>query len=144
MNEPSAGHDPSQKIFKSLKRCFGSQFQSASLGKKHLDKGIYIDQIQRWLVNFDRRNFYFMSYEKWRDHPVEETKKFMQFLHPDCEGLVDNVSNISHVKYRLVRPNRLTVPMPSDIKEVLAKYYYPYNQRLAQLLGNDFDYNNIT
>ena len=39
--------------YEALQTCFGSRlFRHPSLGHRHLDKGIYIDQLERWFRNF--------------------------------------------------------------------------------------------
>ena len=53
-----------------IKKCFGSKYlRSSSLGSRHLDKGIYYDQIERWLLNFPKNNFHFMSLHNWGGNP---------------------------------------------------------------------------
>ena len=46
-----------------LSRCFGPLLHSARLGGRHVDKGVYADQLERWFANFPRRQFFITSLE---------------------------------------------------------------------------------
>ncbi len=42
----------SATMYEALCSCFGDDLRSSKLGARHLDKSIYVDQLQRWYLNF--------------------------------------------------------------------------------------------
>ena len=142
-----------------LRHCFGSLYRSKSLGTRHIDKGIYYDQIQRWYENFPSYNFYFVSLRKFESNPDEEFSKLIKFVFG--KGAVDkkrNISeetinssastsihaygvyNISFSQRRLVKPNSLSLSqvLPDSFALVLKSFYKPFNDKLEKMLGHDY------
>lgn len=144
-----------------LKFCFGSLYRDKSLGSRHIDKGIYHDQIQRWFDNFPSRNFLFISSKRFQKNPTIEYRRLLDFIfgnstetenqnisphpHPVSHAVTDaNISStvlgIMLNKKKLVRPNLLSVngTPPEKFLEDLRKYYEPYNDELIKYVGRDF------
>ena len=66
-----------------LKRCFGASIQSTTLGLRHVDKSIYIDQIFRWYLNFPSTNFYILTIEEWEQDPFGHYTQLLKFINPN-------------------------------------------------------------
>lgn len=66
-----------------LRHCFGPKLRSASLGHMHVDKGIYADQLARWLQNFPKASYYVTSLEKYAADRQGEIKRILAFLGAD-------------------------------------------------------------
>jgi hypothetical protein len=153
----------SQEIhFQSLKQCFGSHFRSKLLGSRHIDKGIYIDQIQRWYDNFPSYNFYFISLHQFEKNPTFEYNKLLKFIFnngsstfiskepskiiPSKIDLDSSLSNditkllLNHK--RLVRPNaRDGVQLrSSSFRKKLETFYRSYNKDLEKILQKNLDF----
>jgi hypothetical protein len=84
-------HDPSrvlsrtlrQQNFNILSSCFGSTFRDGSLGLRHIDKGLYADQFDRWFQNFHRSQFLVLSYEQWLSDPLKYYETILNFFGQD-------------------------------------------------------------
>ena len=69
--------------YRRLRHCFGDKFRSPSLGLMHIDKGIYGDQLARWLQNFPKASFYVTSLERYTADRPGELKRMLSFLGAD-------------------------------------------------------------
>ena len=142
-----------------LKFCFGSLYRDKSLGSRHIDKGIYHDQIQRWYDNFPSHNFYFISLKKFERNSVVEFQRLLDFIlsnssekqnlivFPDLTSssfLNINKSSTALAnilaRKRLVNPNllRSNQSLPQEFLRDLRMFYKPYNDELDKYLGEDF------
>jgi hypothetical protein len=81
--------------FQILSTCFGSNFRDGSLGLRHIDKGLYADQLDRWFQNFRRDQFLFLSYEQWLSDPLKYYEIILNFF---GQHLFDNSLSLSHGK----------------------------------------------
>ncbi len=67
-------------VFNTLEKCFGSEhFRSKKLGWRHLDKGLYIDQILRWQINFFPDQFLFISTSALASAPKDVMQRILTF-----------------------------------------------------------------
>ena len=127
-----------KSYFNQLKKCFGDKFRSPSLGLRHIEKGIYFDQLNRWFCNFPQQNFYLMMYDLWKLNPKKEIMKFWKFLYPNITIIEMNEwDNVSFAKHRLRKPNKLNqnISIPIELKMKLKEFYKPFNERLDQIIG---------
>ena len=88
------------RLFAALKTCFTTKlFRSAKLGHFHVDKGVYIDQLYRWFLNFPSQNFLIISLEQLHSHPVDIYQCILQFLGvhstSDDKGVYNNTRVLS-------------------------------------------------
>jgi Sulfotransferase domain len=143
---------------RALKFCFGSFYRDKVLGSRHVDKGIYYDQIQRWYDNFPKRNFYFLLLSKFQKDPAVEYAKLLGFIFhdtSDADGekasdqpnffsdldssslLRASINSTLFIRRRLVKPNSLSSvnSLPILFAEKLGHFYRPYNERLFNLTG---------
>ncbi len=96
----------------------------------YLQRGIYVDQLERWFQHFPREQFQIINSERMLEDPATEVGKTFQFLGlPDCD-------TISYEKYHVTRYPKVD----PAIKEWLADYFRPHNERLYQLLGERYDW----
>ena len=154
----------SKSYYKALQLCYGDELRSPDLGHRHIDKGIYVDQIHRWWDNFPSKNFYFILFDKFIENPRDEFRKLLDFINddqlyeknkPSNEHNMNNDTNIrtkriekrQHMleitdkmkfdKRRLFKPNSLSEnsTLPSSFIKTLENYYKPYNDELEKLLN---------
>lgn len=131
-----------QTYLDTLEKCFGSNFREASLGLRHVDKGVYFDQIKRWTANFPRHNFHFIKYSEFKENPFSEIGKLLRFLYRDIGiekvyEIMDNVNRDILNKTRLVSPNSLSrnITINDNLKQSLEMFYSQYNKLLYINLG---------
>lgn len=96
----------------------------------YLARGIYVEQIQRWLNVFPREQFFIISSRDLKEQPVATMNSLFAFLglpaypvsYPDAD-------------------NRFDYPrMNPQLREVLRAYFKPFNQQLEILLDRKFDW----
>lgn len=97
----------------------------------YLDRGKYAEQLERYFCYFERENMLILRSEDFFSDTQKEFDKVLQFL-----GLP---------AYRLAKPkpkNTGTYRRKTDpeLKQYLAEYFQPYNQKLYELLHFDFDW----
>ena len=64
-----------------LKKCFGKyNYRGSHLGKRHIDKSIYVDQLLRWFENFNPKNFKIIIFEEWIKNPLQSYIDIVHFL----------------------------------------------------------------
>jgi hypothetical protein len=69
------------KYFTSLEKCYSDKFRGGISGHSLIEKGIYADQLVRWLVNFPSKSqFYLINYKTWVNSQDLEYKKLLLFL----------------------------------------------------------------
>jgi hypothetical protein len=134
----------SETHFKALRHCFGPLFRSKKLGSRHIEKGIYYDQIQRWQENFPSHNFHFISLHRFEKDPVLEYSKLIDFIFINNSKSHDRNSfhyPTSITKFlsnhkRLVKPNALTATQNLSLpfKAQLKSFYEPYAKELEKIV----------
>lgn len=134
-NESLGNHDR-QTNLNILKKCFGRDFYSPKLGLRHIDKGIYADQISRWLQNFHLSQFHFLVYENWVKDPLKHYHEVLQFLGHDKSSHINatDITKMFETKY-VETKNAKKREVDEEVRAILDCYYKPYNEKLAQLLN---------
>ena len=124
--------------YAALKVCFDSHLRSRKLGSRHIDKSIYVDQINRWLDNFPRHNFHFISLHSWEHNATEEYMKLARFLFDNDEDRLYIPIPFLDQK-RLVKPNARSQyssqQLNDTFRQILYNYFRPYNDQLYQLIN---------
>ena len=136
---PLGAARPTSPLFARLRRCFGKLFRSPQLGGRHLDKGVYADQLARWFSQFPRGNFFITSTERFFGGP-DEYARLLRFIGaeaadwPGTEALAALLTRNSSAA-RLVAPNALARldPPTAELRATLAAFFRPHNQRLRDL-----------
>lgn len=99
----------------------------------YLARGMYVDQLQRWMNSFPQEQFLIIKSEDFYATPQMKLKEIFQFL-----GLPD-VASLQPQEYKQFKPSTYSQPkMASEIRKRLLTYFQPYNERLSTLLGRDF------
>jgi len=136
-------------LYTSNTQCFGSLLRSPLLGGRHIDKGVYIDQILRWYASFAPHQFHFIPLDQFASSPVSEFRALLEFMATPTSSDIGagtsttttttnnpSPSTIDFTKKRLETPNTL-MPVFSTIPHVdvefLYEYYQPYNELLAMM-----------
>lgn len=103
-----------------------------SLGHLHysyLPRGVYADQVSNWLSVFPREQFLFIRAEDFFADTQEIYNETLDFL-----GLPEH--NLEERRRHNV--GKYAEPMSAAMKQDLADYFLPHNQRLYEILGRDF------
>lgn len=138
-------------LYQANQYCFGANLRSPTLGTRHIDKGLYVDQIIRWFASFRRDQFRFILLENFSAEPADQFQDLLEFMNiPATAGSTMNspssntisrvydpiVQTLDFKKKRLETPN---ARMPawstlnqSDI-QFLYDFYKPYNSLLCEL-----------
>jgi len=94
----------------------------------YLRRGLYAEQIERWLQHFDAAQMHFMFFEELRADPTTEIGRLLAFL-----GVAGHPPSAS-----LASRNRLSYPpFPQALRAKLDAYYREPNALLSRLLGRD-------
>ena len=130
-----------QNNFNALKACFGDMFRSPELGVMHIDKGIYVDQLERWFDNFHPSSFFIESFENWSNDPISVYSRMVEFIGQEVIGqhgfkspkelefMTKSISNpTTNVKKREIS---------AELQQELECFYRPYNEQLHKLLGRE-------
>lgn len=96
-------------------------------------RGHYAEQIVRYLEYFKRENMLILNSESLFSEPVETLKKVTRFVGVDTDFSIRDFSA------RNVSDNRTSVD--NEVHQYLDAYFFPYNERLFSLLGEDFGWN---
>lgn len=97
----------------------------------YLSRGIYVDQIEKWLEFFSRERMLIIKSEDFLTKPQEVFDRVADFLDiPRWENEEFRRYNVGHYS-----------EMDPEMRKRLLEYYEPHNQRLYKLLGVDFDWN---
>lgn len=126
--------------FNLLHKCFGNHFRSPRLGLRHLDKGIYVDQMLRWLINFNPHQFMIITTQQLKLYPVKTLENILTFVLGENKTVTrDELQQIDFAgKERLVQPNNLAESpvniMNGSMMDMLRGYYEDYDRALFQLL----------
>lgn len=102
----------------------------------HINKGIYVEQLQRWFAYFPMRAFLIFSLEQFLDEPVSVFKYICAFLQIKSEDFGGNEAlqlQLSKKFNEGVNPS-IEPPFHSTL-EVLRAFYEPYNEELFRVLG---------
>lgn len=94
----------------------------------YVSRGMYVDQMARWLKVFPREQFLLIKSEDFFREPDRLFNQVLEFLCLPACPLPEYRSHNSH-PYDEMRP---------ETRARLAAFYEPYNRQLYDLLGRDF------
>lgn len=101
----------------------------------YLTKGIYVDQLKRWLEVFPREQLLILKSEDFFKNSNAIVKEVLTFLNlPEFELPEYKQHNKGFIKQKK--------QVSDAIKLQLAEYFQPHNQRLEEFLGRKFDWDN--
>jgi sulfotransferase family protein len=97
----------------------------------YLRRGIYVDQLQRWVEHFPRSQMLILQSEALFEHPHEVTQRVLDFL---------GLRPFRLPRYGRFYPGAYDRDLPSGLRRTLADYFEPYNQALYRWLGEEYDW----
>lgn len=94
----------------------------------YLSRGRYAEQLEAWFARYPRERFLIMESRELFDDPPAAVARTLAFLGlpPHELGSYDNVTS------------RTKSEIAPDLRRSLYAYFAPHNQRLYELLGTDF------
>lgn len=95
-------------------------------------RGLYIEQLRRWLQHFPRTQLLVLQSEFLYRQPAEATARVHRFL-----GLKDHRLDRYEDTYQRGNYERT---MPPELRTRLARYFEPHNRELFQFLGEEYDW----
>lgn len=97
----------------------------------YFSRGLYREQIDRWLALFPRRQFLFLRSELLFGNPDQAFARVCEFL---------RVPVVSVQNYKVHNQGRYPDLDPKIVADLRARYHRP-NERVVALLGEEFDFN---
>ncbi len=96
----------------------------------YLKRGLYAEQIARYMEYFDRKSFCIVSTEEFSRDPHSTLDRIFHFL------------SINSHKPDISEPHNVNVypRMPEELEKFLYSYYESPNDRLFKLIGQTFDW----
>lgn len=95
----------------------------------YLSRGIYFDQLKKWFELFDRKNFLILKSELLFNNPTDAYFKVIHFL---------GLSYLQPEHFTIFLKGNYNTNIKPDTLNYLIEYFRPHNQRLYDLLGIDF------
>ncbi len=96
----------------------------------YLRRGIYVDDLKRWMNIFPKERFLILQTEEFNSKPNEVLNRIYKFL-----GLPTWINKV-HQKYNVGKYEK----MNSETRSMLVEYFKPHNKRLNELLETNFDW----
>ena len=99
-------------------------------GNNYLKKGLYAQQLRRWLKIFPRENMLILSTEEFESNQQTIYNKIFEFL---------NISRFE-VKNTEKMEKGSYPPMKSETRSLLLDYFRSHNNELFKLINKKFDW----
>ncbi len=101
--------------------------------------GLYAEHLQNWLTYFPKENLLILSSEDFFKQTADIYQRIVTFLHlPSWRP--KQFRNYSHWG-RKRTDNKSAPSMESSMRQDLLRWYAPHNERLFQMIGQDFQWN---
>ena len=96
----------------------------------YLQRGIYVDKLKHWIECFSKDQILILQSEELFRNPEVEYKKILKFLElPDWKLK----------EYKQYKAGKYKKPeMTATTKNFLKEFFKPHNQRLYELTGKNF------
>ena len=102
---------------------------------------IYYAFVQRWLSAFPRENMIFLRFEDYVEQPVayvnDVVLPFLGLEPLSNHSIYSINSKMSKIMDILMNKKSHKLPMRTDTKDLLTKFYEPSNKKLADILSDD-------
>lgn len=95
-------------------------------------RGIYIEQLERYWELFDCKKLLILHYEEFRRDLEQTLQKIYSFI-----GIKSNIGEINFQQYNIGANKQEISP---HVYDYLDEYFKPYNQKLYERLGLDFNW----
>jgi hypothetical protein len=112
----------------------------------YLSRGIYVDQLQRWLSLFPPEQLLILKSEDFYEAPAATLKQTLDFLHlPSTQPSQMSAADYDpHDGYSRLRQTKRSVSsMTPALRQQLYAYFAPHNARLYELLGKDLGWESM-
>ena len=97
-----------------------------------LARGFYAKQLEYWFKKFPRKSILLISSENFANKTTETLSRIFDFLEIPNQEITD-----------LTKQNTIAYPkMNNSTRDFLVDYFKPYNEKLFELLGERFDWQN--
>jgi hypothetical protein len=106
----------------------------------HLERGIYIDQLQRWMEYFPKEQLLVLRSEDLYKDPAAVMKQTLEFLGVVSGNLQKEYKNYRRPSQKGYRNKEVPPKMDPEIRKYLVDYFEPHNQRLYNYLGSHFNW----
>ncbi len=97
----------------------------------YLSRGKYVEQLENWIKLFPKEQLLILKSEDLFNHPQETMNKVFNFLNLQPEP-IDNYLDDNHENF----PD-----IDSETYQQLTEYFQPYNQKLNEYIGINFNKN---
>ncbi|MGK7918716.1 MAG: sulfotransferase domain-containing protein, partial [Trichodesmium sp.] len=97
----------------------------------YLSRGKYIEQLENWMKFFPREQLLILQTEELLEHPQATMNKVFDFLNLPPES----------IDYSVDVEKEKTIHIESETYQKLTEYFQPYNQKLHQYTGINFNKN---
>ncbi|GAC1378897.1 MAG: hypothetical protein NVSMB33_03620 [Ktedonobacteraceae bacterium] len=108
----------------------------------YLTRGIYVDQLKRWMGYYPKEQFLILRSEDLYSNPAKVTGQTLEFL-----GVAGQEIELrkEYRQYRLARKTgylekKKPPQMESHVRKYLSDYFKPHNARLNEYLGRNFEW----
>ena len=95
-------------------------------------RGIYVEQLQRYGEYFDKSQIHIIDTSRLFDSPHLVLQEAFSFLGVDPQVEIGDIS--------VKNANPLKKDVPDQVYENLSRFFAPYNQKLSQQLGREFEW----
>lgn len=105
--------------YTALRECFGSELRSRTLGQRHVDKGVYVDQLDRWMRVFPSDNFFIFTLEQWNIDPHHIFQQLLLFIGVSERGAgIFESSNNTHANHNRSRRSIVLEMMKDTVRSI--------------------------
>ncbi|HEX2504969.1 MAG TPA: sulfotransferase [Gaiellaceae bacterium] len=99
--------------------------------RSYLSRGLYAEQLERWFEHFPREQLHVIRFEDLAADPARIYRETLEFL---------GLHAWSPSTFTRRNPGKKPEPLDPAVRARLEEYFAEPNERLAQLLGRDFDW----
>lgn len=100
------------------------------INHSYKSRGLYYEQIKRYLNHFPKSNILVLNSEKLFTHPSDTLQRIFKFVG------IDTDFNVGNLMPRGTGTNKTKIA--PAVYEYLNDYFRPHNQKLYKLIGEDF------
>ena len=104
-----------------------------------LYRGLYAQQLQPWLEQYKyKEELYVVRYEELRDQPAKVLTEVLEFLGAPHYEFPEEVLSRNYSPKRITWRKSYKPDISSAVLDFLKRFYKPYNDELADLLGEEW------
>lgn len=99
------------------------------INRNYLARGIYVEQLKRWMKLFPKEQFLILQSENYYKDPIKGLNQVCNFL------------NVGEWDFEYMKGPSYPYPkMNEQTRKKLNEYYQPFNQELYEFLGVNFNW----